>query len=87
MISYTATMNCFLKGVIPVMYKIIANIDDKFDSAEEALDFYDGRVVKPTIPSTRSSDEDSTTPRICVAESIENCISSIGYTCFVITQI
>lgn len=60
-------------------YHIIANIDTRFSSAEEALKFYTmGTGYKPYIPETCACGEDNVTPRIPVAQSVEDCITSIG---------
>jgi len=62
------------------MYHVVANIDDRFSSAEAALAAYRGKVVRPKIPYSTSwqNGEDATTPRICVCENIKDCVTAIG---------
>ncbi len=61
------------------MYRVISNIDSKFKSLHEALEYYDvSKPILPTIPSTCSPEENKTVKRICCAEDIRDCLTSIG---------
>ena len=59
------------------MYHVVANLEERFHSAEEALKYYN-RPVQPYIPMSRMKHEDSSIPRICVAETVEDCLMGIG---------
>ena len=37
---------------------------------------FDGKTVKPRVPKTIASHEDAATKRICVADSIKNCLNA-----------
>lgn len=60
------------------MYHVVANIDNQFKNANEALAAYIGVPMEPTVPETRALGEDKTTPRICVCERLEDCFTAIG---------
>lgn len=59
------------------MYHVAANLEGRFNSVDEALRFYTS-VFEAKVPKTRSPGEDAVTPRICVAPTIEDCMSGIG---------
>ena len=61
------------------MYHIVTNIDSRFTSLEQALSVYntDSEVV-PRIPYSVVVPADIAKPRICVAPTVEQCLTSIG---------
>lgn len=63
-----------------IVYRVIANIDSRFESPAAAMAAYEGRLAIPAIPETtaRLLDEDETTPRVCVAGRLEDCFTAIG---------
>ncbi len=62
-----------------LVYRVVANVDSRFPSAEAALSAYSGMAV-PEVPATVSDDlhEDATTPRVCVAGRVRDCFTAIG---------
>lgn len=61
------------------MYHVVASIDSRFQSISEALRVYN--MEHPVYPKriyTAMPGEDSDTQRICVAPTIEQCITGIG---------
>lgn len=62
------------------MYHITANIDERFRNEEEAFCYYANHIFIPRVPVTHMQGEDSVTKRICVAPTIEDCLSGIGLT-------
>lgn len=63
------------------MYHIITNIELLFDGLAQAEAWAKTRsVIYPSVPKTAMDEEDRTTPRICVAPSIEDCFTAIGVT-------
>lgn len=64
-----------------MLYHIIDNLEavcENLDGARALLNKLMVQGIDPKIPYHTMTDEDRTTPRICVARSIENCVSSIG---------
>lgn len=62
-----------------MFYQVIASIDSRFDSLDEALRVYNtDTLVVPSVPVTHNEKEDVVTPRICVAKDIRDCFTSIG---------
>ena len=60
-----------------MVYHVVSDLEHHFNSLSESLKacrqpFY------PKIPTNKSPEEDSTTPRICVARSVEECLSGIS---------
>lgn len=61
------------------MYRIEANLENRFPDLKTALAAFSKDIeVMPVLPATRNEREDSTTPRICVAPTLEDCITGIG---------
>ena len=60
------------------MYHIIADLETRFRNLKEVRQFMQNSYFTPKIPITHMLEEDQPTPRICVAETIENCVTSIG---------
>ena len=60
------------------MFHVIANMECRFQSVQEAIDFYSDYTFVPSVPKTHSPDEDLVTPRICVAPTVEDCMTGIG---------
>lgn len=61
------------------MYHVIANLEKRFKSVDEVLSYYSPQhPIYPRIPATRMLCEDSMTPRICVAPTIEDCFTAMG---------
>lgn len=67
------------------MYHVIAPLEARFPDLQSARD-YAARLrsgqetVKPSVPDTAQDGEDKTTPRICVAPYVEDCITALGVT-------
>lgn len=61
------------------MYHVIANLELIFNSLQDAIKYAESRpVFHPKIPATAMRNEDMTTPRICGAGTIEQCVTAIG---------
>lgn len=61
------------------MYHVIANLELKFNNLNQAVRYASAKpFIIPAIPATMMSEEDRNTPRICVAPTIEDCITAIG---------
>lgn len=61
------------------MYHVVANIDTRFKSLAEARVAYNTKTpIHPAKIFSAMEDEDSETLRICVAPTIEQCITGIG---------
>lgn len=59
------------------MYRVVTDIDSRYESLEECKKNAYSLIV-PSVPCTAGPPEDTTIPRICVAPSIEACITAIG---------
>lgn len=60
-------------------YHIVTCLEDHFNSIYEAMRTYHAGVkLTPWIPKSRMEQEDSTMPRICVAPTLEQCVTAIG---------
>lgn len=59
-------------------YHVVAPLEDKFTSLNEAVNYFKGGTVDPYIPKHVAPGEDTSTPRICVASSIADCLTAIG---------
>lgn len=63
----------------PISYHITTYLEDYFESLEDALNYYNTEnYIKPSIPRNTMKDEDNTTPRICVAKSVLECVNGLG---------
>lgn len=61
------------------MFHVVANIDSRFSSLMAALAVYNyDTPVRPEKIFSAMPGEDAETPRICVAPTIEQCITGIG---------
>ena len=60
------------------MYHIICDLEKKFADINVCRQWLSELVLAPTVPTRRMLDEDQNTPRICVAETIADCITGIG---------
>ena len=61
------------------MYHLVANLEERFACIGEALEHYAPDLpVFPKVPASRMLFEDGITPRICVAPSVEECITAMG---------
>ena len=61
------------------MFHVVANIDSRFPSLMAALAVYNyDTPVRPEKIFSAMPGEDAETPRICVAPTIEQCITGIG---------
>lgn len=60
------------------MYHILYNLETFFDSLADVEKALENLVLTPRIPETAMELEDQETPRICVAPTIEDCITAIG---------
>lgn len=66
-------------------FHLMTDIEHRFKNLEQAeafvKDLNDKKLkIEPTVPRTAMPDEDHTTPRICVAPSLEQCALAIGPT-------
>ena len=62
-----------------VKYHVVANIDTRFKSLAKARAVYNTETpIHPAKIFSAMEDEDSETLRICVAPTIEQCITGIG---------
>lgn len=60
------------------MYHIIYDLERKFVGLEDCWRWLETLVLEPRIPYHRMIGEDRTTPRVCVGETIEDCVTAIG---------
>ena len=63
------------------MYHIIANLELRFDSLDDALSWANSRPrswFEPKVPYTAMPEEDKTTPRICGAPTLEGCVTALS---------
>lgn len=58
------------------VYHVVCSLENRFRSLSEAKEHY-SKVIYPRIPNTAGIYEDKTTPRICVAPTIEGCLTGI----------
>lgn len=64
--------------VLPAAYHISYDLELKFDGLADAEAYARSRpVFMPAVPWTAMNGEDRTVPRICVAPTLEGCISAI----------
>lgn len=60
-------------------YHIVTCLEDHFDSIYAAMNAYRAGVrLTPRIPKSKMKQENATTPRICVAPTLEQCVTAIG---------
>lgn len=63
------------------MYHVITNLELMFRSLEDALAWAENcPEFSPKIPATAMCGEDLSTPRICGAPKVEDCITALGVT-------
>lgn len=60
------------------MFGIVTDLEKRFICPEAALEYYSGQPVFPRVPRHRLLYENDITPRICVAPTLEDCITAIG---------
>lgn len=61
------------------MYHVMANLEVRFSSLEEALTWCESSAwLYPRVPDSRTCIEDDVTRRICVAPTVEQCFTGIG---------
>lgn len=65
------------------MYRVVANIDSMYVNLAQCMDYcgikpFARLTVVPRVPSTAKPPEDMVTARICVAPTVEECITAIG---------
>lgn len=58
-------------------YHVVADLEKRFGSAEEAVAAYTDALMIPQVSPRRMDDEDGKTLRICVAPTIEGCITAL----------
>lgn len=60
-------------------YHIVTCLEDHFDSIYTAMNAYRAGVrLIPRIPKSKMKQENAVTPRICVAPTLEQCVTAIG---------
>lgn len=60
------------------MYHIIYDLETKFANLKECQLWMNNLILSPKVPFTRMENEDCATPRICVSDTIEGCVTAIG---------
>lgn len=66
-----------------MLYHVSAPLEGRFQSLEEVqLHIAIPPIFKPRIPFSRLPGEDNKTPRICLAPSLEDCITGMGVNLF-----
>ena len=60
-----------------IFYHIAAPLEERFSSVENAVAYYQDKEFTPRIPASRMSDEDSTTPRVCVCKELKDCFAGL----------
>lgn len=60
------------------VYHVVTGLDSHFKTLEDAQGFLQQQSFSPMIPESYTSGEDRTIPRLCVAQSVEDCITGIG---------
>ena len=60
------------------VYNIVTDLESKAGTLEEAQQQLDTQTFSPRAPISHSDSEDLSTPRLCVARYIEDCITGIG---------
>ena len=58
-------------------YHVVADLEKRFGSSEEAVAAYTDALMIPQVSPRRMDDEDGKTLRICVAPTIEGCITAL----------
>lgn len=66
------------EGMKKEMYHIIYDLERKFVGLEDCWRWLETLVLEPRIPYHRMIGEDRSTPRVCVGETIEDCVTAIG---------
>lgn len=66
------------EGMKKEMYHIIYDLERKFVGLEDCWRWLETLVLEPRIPYHRMIGEDRTTLRVCVGETIEDCVTAIG---------
>lgn len=62
-----------------MMYHVICGLESRFGSLSEAKRYVaTGPALVPEIPHTAMPFEDRTVPRICLAPTVEDCVTAIG---------
>lgn len=59
-------------------YHVVADLETRFGSAEEALAAYRGIALAPQLPTHPLIGEENITPRICVSPSLCGCITALS---------
>lgn len=60
-------------------YHVSIGLEEHFNSLEEAVAACEsGMLLTPHVPPTRLPNEEATTPRLCVAPCVEQCLTAIG---------
>lgn len=60
------------------VYHVVTDLESKASTLEEAQQWLDTQTFSPQVPISHSDFEDLSTPRLCVARCIEDCITGIG---------
>lgn len=60
------------------VYHVVTELDTRFKSIQSAERYLSAQSFNPVVPESYSYNEDRITPRLCVARSIEDCITGIG---------
>lgn len=59
-------------------YHVVAPLEGKFNSVGEAVEFFKSNPLTPRIPIHTADGEERETNRICIAPSVELCLTAIG---------
>lgn len=61
------------------MYHVMYDLEPRFSSLQQALEFTENlKFISPRVPHTHGMEEETVTPRVCVAPTLELCITAIG---------
>ena len=58
------------------VYHVACSLEGKFKNLQDAKNYYSG-LLYPYIPKTAGEHEDKSIPRICVAPTVEDCLTGI----------
>lgn len=60
------------------VFHVVTGLDSRFKSLDKAVQFLESQDFSPIIPESHTDNEDRTLARLCVAKSIEDCVTGIG---------
>lgn len=60
------------------VYHLATNLEAVFNNSDDAVRYFTYNTLAPFVPKSAAPREDTTIPRICVANRVEDCITAIG---------